>query len=361
MKKRGQMRKNFIEIILLLLLVGLILLAVSSFIINRQEGAVSKGYFNKLVNEINSLESGSTSEGVVIFINPGWFIKGFDKGQRSPKSCEAEACLCICKKGSITTGFRYDCQKKGFCEIFDKNLRLEKDGQHKQVNLQPGGHSIYLKSDGIIILSEKALEEEYKDVEKIKVKHVMDTEDKSMNNVLMAMEYAKKNSIVRRRCYCGDKCKEYAELLVRYSKENGIPDPLLSLSLMMQESECRADAKSGSSYGLMQINLNAQGLPLTWPWYNPETNIKEGLSILKNKYDLLQKGVSIGTCKYDKERKGIIFTGCKRTVFYKDWQAAVRGYNGCGCNPKYPSQDWFVEEVFKRYWQISKFVQTQTT
>jgi hypothetical protein len=165
-----------------------------------------------------------------------------------------------------------------------------------------------------------------------------------------AINYAKENRIVKRTCNCEENCEEYASLMEKASINNGIPDPLMFLSLMMQESDCTANAFSGSSVGLMQINLmhcGRYGLPADKTECkkqlieNVELNIEVGAKILKDSYNA--------------NKDGKIFNGCSnRGIIYTGWDAALRGYNGWGCgydskgNP-YTAQDIYVEEVNERY------------
>ena len=55
MEKKGVLRKNFIEIILLLMLIALIILATASYL-SKTEGRVTKEYFNTLITEIQELQ-----------------------------------------------------------------------------------------------------------------------------------------------------------------------------------------------------------------------------------------------------------------------------------------------------------------
>jgi len=173
----------------------------------------------------------------------------------------------------------------------------------------------------------------------------------------------KNNEIVRRTCNCGDNCQNYANWISQYSLASGIPDPVILLSLMMQESDCTANAFSGSSVGLMQINLancGAYGLSSDQETCkqelisNTEKNIEIGATILKEKYDNFKDGK--------------VFVGCtERNVNYVEWEAALRGYNGWGCGKdsfgnKITAQDSFVEEVTRRV-EILKgnYVEKETT
>jgi len=180
-----------------------------------------------------------------------------------------------------------------------------------------------------------------------------------------AINYAKENKIINRRCDCGSSCNNYASWMADSSSKNGIPDPILLLSLMMQESDCTQSAFSGSSVGLMQINLihcGKYGLPSDKTeckkqlLENPQLNIEVGTEILKETYNLYKNGK--------------VFNGCtNRGITYTDWDAAIRGYNGWGCgkdsngNP-FTAQDNYVEEVNQRYnllKKIGNYLEKDTT
>ncbi|MEA3329788.1 MAG: transglycosylase SLT domain-containing protein, partial [Nanoarchaeota archaeon] len=199
------------------------------------------------------------------------------------------------------------------------------------------------------------------------------------------MEYAKENPIEDgdgnsnndRKCNCGDDCGKYAGWIVKHSEQNNINNPLLVLSLIMQESSCKAKGSSGSSVGLMQINLGywceEYGLPSDKTECKaklidfPEKNIYVGTKILKSYFDIFdskscsneddcglhpRKGncgeedckikCEGNICKYQ-------FKGCDRDVYYYGWGAALRAYNGWGCLNSYLEQDDFVEEISGRY------------
>ena len=172
----------------------------------------------------------------------------------------------------------------------------------------------------------------------------------SETDILAAINYVKDKKLVNRRCECGDNCEEYAKFIEKSTSENGIPSSLILLSLMMQESDCVQNAFSGSSVGLMQINLlhcGNYGLPSDKTeckeqlLENPELNIKVGAEILKDSYTYYGKGK--------------VFNGCSNLgITYSEWNAAIRGYNGWGCGydsngNAYVAQDKYVEEVNERY------------
>ena len=136
-----------------------------------------------------------------------------------------------------------------------------------------------------------------------------------------------KVSIGGNTCQCGSNCNEYAQWIIDAAASNGIPDELLLLAIMIQESSCRSIASSnGEDVGLMQINLNSNcgnyGLSSTRSTcnstlFNEETNIHVGANVLRDKYNAY-KGGKVYTCgSFSKT--------------YLGWEAAIRGYNGWGC------------------------------
>ena len=169
----------------------------------------------------------------------------------------------------------------------------------------------------------------------------------SNEDINKIIAYAKQNTVVGRTCNCRASCDNFANWISQSSSKNGI-EPIILFSLMMQESDCTSKASSGSSVGLMQINLincGSYGLPSDKDECkkqlinNPQLNIEIGAEILKDKYNAYGSGK--------------IFVGCSRTVSYSGWEAALRGYNGWGCGKdilgnKIVEQDNYVEEVVRR-------------
>lgn len=168
------------------------------------------------------------------------------------------------------------------------------------------------------------------------------------------MEHSKNKGIVKRKCNCGDECREYANAIIEAAKKEDI-SPLLLLSIMMQESSCDASASSGSSIGLMQINTIHCGK------YSLPEDEKECIEELKSNY---QKNIFVGAEilreYYEKYSSGKLFQGCTgRNIEYSGWEAAIRAYNGWGCgrdkegNP-ITEQDYYVDEVIERYNEIKE-------
>ncbi|MFC1682023.1 transglycosylase SLT domain-containing protein [Nanoarchaeota archaeon] len=140
----------------------------------------------------------------------------------------------------------------------------------------------------------------------------------------------------REDCKCGDKCGEYAYSIVDSTREHGIPDPLLLLSVMIQESGCQnypcKEDNSQISCGLMQVNEE----DFTSRNENPidsKTNIMGGARHLKMKYDLV-KDKTLNCYSYS-----------------SNWEKAVHAYNGWVC-----SNTYYPKEVWQRYDELAGMV-----
>ena len=151
-------------------------------------------------------------------------------------------------------------------------------------------------------------------------------------------------------CNCGDKCKEIAEAIEKYSSQSRI-DPQLVAALMIQESHCNpavGNSNDGAT-GLMQVTSKTWGdkcknISRSFSEIsgsaNFEKNIQCGVLILKGKYNETSTGKRF-FCRY--YSKGKWYTVDK---YYRGWDAALRGYNGWGCSVfSYTSQNTFVEQV----------------
>lgn len=177
---------------------------------------------------------------------------------------------------------------------------------------------------------------------------------RTAEEVAKIMESVSKKSVVGRTCSAdGGRFQEYANYIVWYSEDYEIPDPLLIVSLMMQESGCKnVECNSDGYCGLMQIKKGIWDTILFRDYTDPEVNIKNGIKTLREKYDGLN-----GNCKK-------FSSACNskyKQITYCGWDAAIRGYNGWGCNENYPNQDYFVDEVMERYNQLKGNPPSQTT
>lgn len=157
------------------------------------------------------------------------------------------------------------------------------------------------------------------------------------------------------------KCINYVQEIVDVANEFNIPDPLLLVSLMQQESSCNKDSSSGSSYGLMQIRADEKGwcgqfeLPSDLAecqkilMEDTSLNIKIGARILKDGYSMSKNSYEAGiksTCKVSSYQK--------KYLSYTGWEQALRLYNGKGCTP--PGADVnFVETVMNRFQKLKDF------
>lgn len=193
-------------------------------------------------------------------------------------------------------------------------------------------------------------------------KTIVFEKNRDIEKVLKVMEFAKDHDLLGKKCHCNNHCRDYLEVINESSNE-GI-DLLFVLSLMMQESTCQSEAVSSSSIGLMQINAEVwkgnHGLP---------NDVVEATKILKENYEVnIKAGVAILE-EYFK-RAPVNFRGCNFTshtnlnekyglvpykkVSYTGWEAALRRYNGLGCNRNYPIQDYYVHEIIDRFSQLKQ-------
>jgi hypothetical protein len=168
-----------------------------------------------------------------------------------------------------------------------------------------------------------------------------DFKERTESEILEIINYAKDNTVVNRKCECGNNCNSYSNLIYEASKKYDIPDPILLLSVMMQESDCIFDKENKDSVGLMQISsweickneLNLMSRDDVEGKENIANNINCGAIILKEKYDIYKKGK--------------VFQGCsEKNVKYYEWEAALRGYVGWGCQE---GHDDYVGSVMERY------------
>lgn len=158
------------------------------------------------------------------------------------------------------------------------------------------------------------------------------------------------------------RCINYVSEVVAATGEFHIPDPLILMSLMQQESSCNKDISSektlsfedGASYGLMQISgriwCGNYGLPsdkdncIKLLLEDPSMNIKLGARILSEGYNVNNYGDRIkAKCKSSSYQK--------KYLSYTGWEQALRLYNGPGCTP--PGADVnFVETVMNRFQKL---------
>ncbi|MFH1787284.1 MAG: transglycosylase SLT domain-containing protein [archaeon] len=151
-------------------------------------------------------------------------------------------------------------------------------------------------------------------------------------------------------------CGGYSFLITYAAKKYNIPDPLFLMSLMIHESShngiyCDVNDDTDESYGLMQLTKG------TVEFYcagkingisnfddikgsgNTNNNINCGAKILRDKYEEFKDGKQFsGACTEEYKK-----------IVYEEWAAALRGYNGWGCNVNYPQQDKFVDNVLEIY------------
>ena len=206
-----------------------------------------------------------------------------------------------------------------------------------------------------------------------------DDKDEKLERVKIALDYAKSNTILNRRCECEDDCDDFASLIVLYSNRfyeatGEYLDPVIFLSLLMQESNCRKRARSGSSAGVAQVNLEVWcgqlGLPADLEECEKVLSSDVGTAIDISAGILITKyKESGGERVFEKAKEGDI-TSCFREsdTLYYGVNASIRGYVGWGCPscpPDFTEQqclnykkghDDYVETVNKRFALLDKYV-----
>jgi len=165
-------------------------------------------------------------------------------------------------------------------------------------------------------------------------------------------------------CACGINCDNYANAIKQISEEDKV-DPLLILSMMIQESDCKVSSEVTGSVGLIQISLKDHcgnyGLDANiekcrTQLLDPKTNFDVGIKILNEKYKALGTRHPMGNKLYCNNKPCSVkfengtyyyeFQGCgKRNQYYSGWDAALRGYNGWSCNRNLPAQDYYVDNI----------------
>ncbi|MEM5799007.1 MAG: transglycosylase SLT domain-containing protein [Candidatus Aenigmatarchaeota archaeon] len=162
------------------------------------------------------------------------------------------------------------------------------------------------------------------------------------------MEHCKNHPVGDRRCNCGERCQEYANYILQYSGQYGIPDPLLVLSIIMQESSCNSEAVSpdGNDCGIMQVNVRTwskefEGLTCD-ALKDPKVGIEKGIWILAYYYDYAIKHPET----------------CKDRINLDNWQRAVWMYNtGPGCVMQVKN---YLNQVMERYAKLKEIYESLT-
>lgn len=300
----------------------------------------AKSILQNIHESISGLSLGETSKDLIMLQPKGWWLVSFDKeDSNKPGECKDDSCICVCS--------RPDCTRNAICDDFKKQLYKDGNPVALQINLQ----FIYIKNrDNFYELVETA--EETGDAAKI----------------AKLMEYAKENTVSNRKCYCEDKCDDYAESIVEHSTEYGI-DPALLIALIMQESSCKGDAVgSGGEAGLVQISspvfndvckgkleginefgdIKGKG--------NAGKNIECGAKILKSQYN------TFGAPGKERYYKSLVKKYCtnpdyqKKYLSYSGWEAALRAYNGLAC--KSTSVTDYVDQIMGRYEKLKEVLKS---
>jgi len=159
------------------------------------------------------------------------------------------------------------------------------------------------------------------------------------------------NEIIQQSNY--KSCDLYVNDIIRFSDNNKV-NPLLVLSIMIQESSCTNHEvhKDEKSVGLMGISswrdcqseLELDSKDDLIGKNNAAKNIQCGTIILSNKHNLYDDGNRLFECDGKKIR-------------YYNWEAALRGYNGFGCT----GDNDYVENVLNIHDELKKLSGLITT
>lgn len=179
------------------------------------------------------------------------------------------------------------------------------------------------------------------------------------NDIFNAMNYAKTNQVGNRNCLCGSNCQNYANSLVNAASANG-EDPVLLLSIMMQESDCTATAQNGQSTGLMQINAD----PTNLKQCNSISGISSAADVTGTSSTATDNNIKCGALilknYYSSYSSGKTYTCGSFSASYSGWDAALRGYIGYGCtgnaNVDVTS---YVSDVNNRYTALINLINSQ--
>lgn len=344
--------------------------------------------FENLVKTIDNIKDGDTRLVGQFYIDPGLKVIGFNKEEKDvdhccgtfdclgvgifktnpykeskPTDCLNNACLALCdeKKGGCRTQLKKHVIFTNVNRFIAKEDLNENEGSDsdfvlygecnvvnyklQNIFVTRKGNDIFFSSEGKVSATSKS-----DDI-------IIKSQKISGSDIEKTILYAKDNSINGRTCECKENCIEYAKLIDQYSEIYSI-NPLLLLSLMMQESGCKKEAFSGSSYGLMQINLDVHCGNYLLPkdktqckekLTKAQTNIMIGSKILYEYYNTYKDGKQfIGACTPEYKSK-----------HYSGWFAALRAYNGWGCNKDYPQQDRYVDEVMVRYEKLNNYISSK--
>ncbi|MBI5148362.1 hypothetical protein HZA33_01655 [Candidatus Pacearchaeota archaeon] len=338
-KKNGVKGLTLLEAVLDIIIAVLIIIilfyvfsAVFGIFFGDKQKAQATGQLDDIMRTLQAVKLTGDKFGFLLQNPTGWrfvsFVNGANDNAKISLSCGSGNCVCICPKPTFG---KANCPE-GQCKVIDYPLVF---------NDAPFAIPIEIKDYCIQLKNNKFVLTEGEKCDSPTNLNSLLAEKRSLDKISGVMESASTHNINAKfsdtkRCECGTECKNYANLILQNSESNEIPDALLVVAIMIQESSCKADFKTASSFGLLGIG-NIVG------WENPETNIAEGIKKLKSSYDLVQDKPA----NYDPYKCG---------YKYEDaWQRAVRGYKGYEC-----SDLNYADDVFERYSQLVQVANKQT-
>ena len=330
MNKNADFSLSSLGELILAAIILFIILVPTYYLINWYYGGEecdNKAFIKDVYDLIQDLENKKIESTELLVYNEECYITTFSQDPshnnqiNPPKNNFKSPFICLCRINNDE------------CSIDDPQSCIElktftqiNDAQFTTKDLDTYIFLNFKREDKKLVISEKISTQEPKQDEK-------QTESSDISELLTAMDYAKTHTIEGTTCSCGDKCPEYADWIIKYSKEYGLEDdpldPLIILSMMMQESNCKPKGcrldNNQYSCGLMQVNKNDFTSRREDP-LDPETQVKAGVRHLRGKYD----GVKDLTKDCYAHRT--------------KWEKAVHAYNGWFCSNLY-----YPQKVMSRY------------
>jgi hypothetical protein len=177
--------------------------------------------------------------------------------------------------------------------------------------------------------------------------------NRNLGSIKKVIYSVQNEPVLDRKCDCENFCDEYSEIIFDVTQEYNIPDPLLLLSQIMQESSCNTENKRGvNGQGVMQITTptfekfckgkitGVNDISDIIGKENIKNNIECGAIIL-NEFNEYYNKDSGGKYTYM-----TFITEDGNKIKYFGWDMVLRVYNGWDASV---SHDTYVEEINDRF------------
>ncbi|MFB6246418.1 MAG: hypothetical protein ABEI74_02415, partial [Candidatus Pacearchaeota archaeon] len=222
------------------------------------------------------------------------------------------------------------------------------------------GKNPYVSGSRSLPESRDSAESRSSDIRVSKNQMSVDELSKLLKDTGTTTKWSKGEELVGRTCDCtGSECEDLAKGIISATEQSQVPDPLLVLSIVMQESSCEIGENTAGAKGLMQLTKQTtleicepqMGVGNFSGYYGEaktkaQNNLDCGTLILSYKKSSTDGNV-VYSCKQGDQ--GYKSENRREEVRYTGWKAALRGYVGTGCGHPY-----YVEQVMKRYAELRK-------